>query len=88
MKKTYRFNGKTLNFSDVHMEAGCLYGRCTNLSHYGKWAWLDPHGFQFEREHRVEAVEVPYYENTMAVPDGCHYWGGEIRNNSAWRKQW
>ena len=88
MEKTYRFDGKTFNFSDVHMEAGCRYGRCTHLSHYGKWAWLDPNGFQFEREHRVEAVEVPYCENTMVVPYGCHDWGGEIRNNAVWRKQW
>lgn len=24
----------------------------------------------------------------FAIPPGCHYWGGQIRNNSIWRKQW
>lgn len=89
MKKSYHRNGETYNFADVHMEAGMLYGRCTTNHHYDKWAWLDPHGFQFERERRVEATEIPYREqSTLIIPPGCHYWGGEIRNNAQWRKKW
>lgn len=24
----------------------------------------------------------------IQIPPGCHYWGGQIRNNAMWRKQW
>lgn len=88
MKKSYYLDGKTYDFTDVHMEAGMLYGRCTTIPYRGKRAWLDPHGFQFEQKRRVEAQEVPYREHSLIVPPGCHYWGGEIRNNAQWRKQW
>ena len=26
--------------------------------------------------------------STLVIPHGCHYWGGQIRNNAQWRKQW
>ena len=86
MKKSYYHNGETYIFTDVHMEAGMLYGRCINRDKREKWAWLDPNGFQFEGERRVEALEVPYSD--MAIPHGFHYWGSELRNNAQWRKQW
>lgn len=88
MKKSYCYNGKTYVFADVHMEAGMLYGRCITHPNYDSWAWLDPHGFQFEQEHRVEALETPYHEHSLSIPHGCHYWGGEIRNNTLWHQQW
>lgn len=89
MKKSYCYNGKTYDFVVVHMECGMLYGECTTVPHRGKFAWLDPNGFQFERERRVEATEVQYHEQPcLIVPPGCHYWGGQIRNNAQWRKQW
>ena len=88
MKKSYRYNGKTYDFVDVHTEVGCLYGTCTTIPYRGKRAWLDPHGFQFERGCRVEATEVSCRDYGLVVPHGCHYWGGQIRNNAQWRKQW
>lgn len=81
MKKYYRINGETIRFENVHMEAGMLCGVCTNTGkHFGKEAWLDPHGFQFDGEHRVEALEIAE-PATLQVPHGCHYWGGQIRSN-------
>ena len=38
-----------------------------------------------------KATEVPFHvrsEVTLVVPPGCHYWGGQIRNNAEWRKKW
>ena len=54
----------------------------------GKEAWLDTHGIQFVGERRQEAHAVAYHDCSFVVPHGCHYWGGEIRNNAQWRKQW
>ena len=88
MKKSYRYNGKTYDFVDVHMGCGMLYGECTTTPHRGKFAWLDPNGFQFCFERRVEAEEITHDEQPMFIPHGCHYWGGQIRNNAQWRKQW
>ena len=88
MKKFYYHNGEIISFNDVRMEAGMLYGRCITQSNHNKWAWLDPRGFQFEQEHRIEALEVFHYEYPLAIPRCCHYWGGEIRNNILWRNQW
>lgn len=88
MEKTYNHNGKFFDFVDIRTESGCLYGRCNNLAHLDRWAWLDDNGFQFEGENRVEAVEVLSDKETVFVPYGCHFWGGEVRNNQAWRKAW
>ena len=32
----------------------------------------------------VEEARQPQIQ----IPPGCHYWGGKIRNNAQWRKQW
>lgn len=82
MKKSYYYNGKTYVFTDVHMEAGMLYGRCITHPNCDKWAWLDPHGFQFEQEHRVEALETFCYEPSIVTLPGGHYW------NALWCKKW
>lgn len=83
MKKYYMHTGEIYCFDNVRMECGMLYGKCTVPSRCnGKYAWLDPHGFQFEHERRVEAIETsgPIY-GTLQVPPGYHFWGGEIRRN-------
>lgn len=86
MKTAYVVDGKTYVFTNVHAECGMLYGECITKPHYGKEAWLDPNGFQFRFEPRVEATEIPYEaEPTFMVPHGYHYWGGELRNNAEWR---
>lgn len=85
--KYYSVNGKTLHFTDIHIEAGCLYGKCVTYPFCDKWAWLDPNGFQFEGRRRTEAREMNI-SVTSGIPYGCHYWGGELRNNAEWRKQW
>jgi hypothetical protein len=32
----------------------------------------------------VEEARQP----TIQIMPGCHYWGGEIRNNAQWRNKW
>ena len=84
MRKEYEIDGKRYSFENVELQCGMLYGYCPAVK---KWAWLDPNGVQFERERRREAQEVHQTAQFM-VPPGCHVWGGEVRNNAAWRKQW
>lgn len=88
MKKSYRYNGKIYDFVDVHYECGMLYGECTTVPYRGAFAWLDDKGFQICVHPRVEAEEITSDEQHWVVPNGCHYWGGQIRNNAMWRKQW
>ena len=76
MRKSYFVDGRVYDFTDVHMECGMLYGRCTTSPYRDKWAWLDHHGFQIERQRRVQAVEV--------IPTVCDnsytMWSGELRD--------
>ena len=88
MKKSYRYNGKIYDFVDVHSVNGMWCGECTTLPYRGALAWLDPKGFQIHFNPRVEAEEITHDEQTLFIPHGCHYWGGQIRNNAQWRKQW
>lgn len=41
-----------------------------------------------KRGYQPDAVAVPCNAPVLIVPPGCHYWGGQIRNNAQWRKQW
>ena len=96
--KKFLVNGEICNFDIIqtcklhgeHEGEICYYAQCLEN---GKYAWLDEcNGVQFEGEDRV--IAEPYAQPSVEtrysrfVPIGCHYWGGEIRNNEAWRKQW
>ena len=87
--KRYTVNGKTYTFDVSYEEmtrCGMMWlGVCREN---GKEAWLDADGVQFIGERRQSAFEVVYNNFSSVVPYGCHYWGGEIRNNKQWRKQW
>ena len=87
LNKSYSVDGKVYDFTNVRTEGRFLYGRCTTHPYKDRWAWLDPYGFQIEGRRRIKAVEITR-DSTLGIPHGCHYWGGEIRNNSTWRKQW
>ena len=76
MRKSYSVDGRVYDFTDVHMECGMLYGCCTTSPYRDKWAWLDPYGFQIERQRRIQATEV-----TPTVVDNSYaMWGGELRD--------
>lgn len=86
MKKAFRINGIVHHFINIHPECGVNYGYCTERE---KWAWLDPEGgIQFDGESRVIAEKVAPELPSFNIPAGCHVWGGEIRNNAAWRQRW
>ena len=36
----------------------------------------------------VAVEEVRQIPDPIQIPPGCHYWGGQIRNNAEWRKRW
>ena len=88
MNKSYSINGKVYNFTDVSMECGMLYGKCTTPPHNNEWAWLDPYGVQFEHQRRIAATEIFHFDTATLNPRDYHYWGGELRNNAEWRKKW
>lgn len=76
MRKSYSVDGKVYDFTDVRMECGSLCGICTTGPYRGKWAWLDSHGFQIERQRRIQAVEVK-----PTVTDNSYtMWGGQLRD--------
>ena len=80
-------DGKVYTFDVVQdMYDGCLYAKCREN---GKYAFLDDcGGVQFEGEHRVLADSYNPNKSISFVPRGCHYWGGQIRNNATWRARW
>ena len=87
--KRYTVGGKNYTFDVTYEEmtrCGMMWlGVCREN---GKEAWLDAHGVQFIRERRQPAAEITYSDCALVIPAGCHYWGGEIRNNAQWRKKW
>ena len=80
MNKSYSVNGVVYDFTDVHMECGMLYGRCTTSPHRGKWAWLDLCGIQFEGvgNRRMQATEVVH--RPTICDNSYTMWGGELRD--------
>lgn len=36
----------------------------------------------------VAVEEVRQMPDPIQIPPGCHYWGGQLRNNAEWRKKW
>ena len=77
MRKSYCYNGKVYDFTDVRMECGMLYGMCVTMPYYGEMAWLDPNGFQICGKRRVEASEVKPHVHT---DNSYTMWGGELRD--------
>lgn len=77
MRKSYCYNGKVYDFTDVHMECGMLYGKCVTMPYYGEMAWLDSSGFQICGKRRVMASEVRPQVHT---DNSYTMWGGELRD--------
>lgn len=86
--KRFIINGQTFTFDVVQdMGDGSEYAVCTDGRRKGDYAFIDIYnGVQFENENRI--VAEPYIDNTFFIPRGYHYWGGELRCNETWRKQW
>ena len=86
--KRFIVNGQELTFDVVQtMGDGSEYAVCTCGNRKGDYAFLDiGNGVQFENENRI--VAEPYIKETFFIPRGFHCWGGELRCNETWRKQW
>ena len=86
--KRFIVNGQHFTFDIIQdMGDGSEYAVCTCGSRKGDYAFLDiDNGVQFVNENRI--VAEPYANNAFSVPRGFHYWGGELRCNASWRKQW
>ena len=82
-----RINGQLFTFDIVQSSNdGWKYGKCREN---GKYAFLDDcGGVQFEGEHRVLTDLYNPDKSISFVLRGFHRWGGQIRNNAAWRAQW
>lgn len=86
--KRFIIDGQELTFDVVqNMGDGSEYAVCICGSRKGDYAFLDvDNGVQFENENRI--VAKPYINTTFCIPKGFHCWGGELRCNETWRKQW
>lgn len=84
--KRVNINGQDFTFDVVQkMSDGSEYAVCTCGRRKGDYAFLDiDNGVQFENENRIVAKP----KETFFIPRGFHYWGGELRCNETWRKQW
>ena len=86
--KRFIINGQHFTFDVVQdMGDGSEYAVCICGSRKGDYAFIDiDNGVQFVNENRI--VAEPYINNTFSIPRGFHCWGGELRCNASWRKQW
>lgn len=56
---------------------------------YEEYLVLLDHLEAYERNGKTMQVHCgDRFDSTLMIPHGCHYWGGQIRNNAQWRKQW